>query len=74
MYARITGTEAFTSKSVSDSHGELDGLFGSVEGFRIKGVSSSGKDSKTEGEIFEEGGCWEAILMVGVLTGLQKCN
>ena len=56
MYARITGTEALTSRSVSDSHGEVGGLFGST-GFWIRGVSSSGKDSKTEGRTFEDGGC-----------------
>lgn len=56
MYASITGTEAFTSKSVSENHGELDDFFGLV-GFWIKGVSSSGKDSKVEGETFEDGGC-----------------
>lgn len=33
MYASMTGTEAFTSRSVSDSHGELDGPLGSVDGF-----------------------------------------
>ena len=56
MYASITGTEAFTSKTVSESHGELDDFFGLV-GFWIKGVSSSGKDSQTEGETLQVEGC-----------------